>query len=456
MSTPKTVSSLTQIAGFALLLSACSSIPILNQAGDEGRTDALEQSSILSNPDYIPGVEAQDIDVITERVHSQLMTLDTHVDIPTNFATSNVDPGTRGAFQVDLKKMEEGNLNTVFFIVYVPQFERNETYYKNASEWALTKLDAIHRLVEELYPEKIELAKTPSDVRRIRAQGKLVALIGVENASAFGNDLSKVEAFYKRGVRYAGFTHFGHNDYSDSSTPKTWAGEKKAEHHGLSEKGRELLKELNRLGIMADVSHASKETTLQVIDLSIAPIIASHSGVKAVYDHPRNLSDQELLAIKENGGVVQIVAYDTYLKRPPQEKVDATNALRQKYGLVAAKAPIAPELYQSLRVEMREINKEWPRATVSDFVDHIDYAVKLIGIDHVGIASDFDGGGGIDGWNDASETANVTKELISRGYSVGEIEKLWGGNLLRVMQEVDDMAERKRWWQIFSKFPLRT
>lgn len=456
MSTFNSVSHFAHIGLLALSLTACSSFRFLNQNDGNQEPAPLGQSAVLDDPDYIPGIEAQDIDVITQRIHRQLITVDTHVDIPLSFASNEKDPGTRGTSQVDLVKMEEGNLNAVFFIVYVPQLERDETYYDTVSQQALTKLDAIHRMAEELYPEKIEIAYSVRDVRRIRAEGKLVALIGVENASAFGGNLKNVEAYHKRGVRYSGFSHIGHNDFSDSSIPKVGLGDKEAEHNGLSERGKELLIELNRVGIMADVSHASKETTLQLTQLSRAPVIASHSGVKAVYDHPRNLTDEELLAIKGNGGVVQIVAFDTYLKRPPQEKVDAINALREKYGLTNAKTSPSPETIQKLQADMRELHALWPQATVSDFVDHIDYAVNLIGIDHVGIASDFDGGGGVDGWNDASETANVTKELISRGYSVGQIEKLWGENLLRVMQEVSDRAERKRWWQIFSKFPLRT
>ncbi len=375
--------------------------------------------------------------------HDTLLTVDTHVDIPLDFATAAVDPGKRGEAQVDLIKMTEGNLNAAFFIVYVGQAERNPQGYKKAYEEAVTKFEAIHRMAETMYPDQIELATSVRDIKRIRRNGKLVALIGLENAFSVGTDLSRVDDYYERGLRYAGFAHFGHNDMADSSRGLERLGDKETEHEGLSALGKDYLASLNRLGIMADVSHSSQAATLDVCRLSTAPVIASHSGVKGIYDFYRNLSDEELVAIKDTGGVVQIVAFDTYLKEPPAEKVEAVTNLREKHNVSAATWPtLSKEDKAVYQTALEEIHKIWPRASVSVLADHIDYAVQLIGIDHVGIASDFGGGGGIDGWMDASQTPSVTQELLARGYSRRDIKKIWGGNLLRVMRDVERRADK--------------
>ena len=407
-------------------------------------TEALApEASTAGGDDHHPAVEARDMDAITADLHATLMTVDTHVDIPDTFATDDVDPGHRGRYQVDLIKMEEGNLNTVFFVVYVGQKERTEENYTEAMAKARNKFDAIHRMTDELYSDRIEMAYTADDVDRIRASGKMVALIGVENGFAFGPDASTAQEYYDRGMRYAGFSHIGHSNFADSSWPRPDFGDGEEEHGGLSDEGRSLLAELNRLGVMADVSHASKASTLEIARTSKAPVIASHSGAFGVYDHVRNLSDEELLAIKESGGVIQAVGFDGYVKAAPAEKKAATDALKEKYEFTRAnRATLSKETIAAYRAELEAIHETWPRSSVGDFVDHIDYMVALIGIDHVGISSDFDGGGGLTGWMDASETPNVTAELIARGYSVGEIKKLWGENLLRVLREVEAKAER--------------
>lgn len=429
--------SLASLALFSgLMLSACGD-------GQESAETPAETLTIEESADdqHHPAVEGRALEAITQDLHSKLLTIDTHVDIPDNFATAEVDPGVRGRFQVDLEKMTEGNLNAVFFIVYVGQTERTEENYAAAVAKARNKFDAIHRMTEELYPERIELATSAEDVRRIRAEGKLVALIGLENGFGFGGDLSNVEDYYNRGMRYAGFAHMGHSNFSDSSMARPDLGDVEAEHGGLSELGKGLLAELNRLGVMADVSHASIAATLDTARLSIAPIIASHSGARAVYDHFRNLSDEELIAIKNTGGVVQIVGFDTYLAQPPAEKLAAKKAIAEKYNYSrATRATLSPETVAAYRIEVKALDETWPRAGINVLVAHIDHAVKTIGIDHVGISSDFDGGGGIKGWMDASETPNVTAALIAHGYSVGDIKKLWGGNLLRVLAEVEAKA----------------
>lgn len=437
------LSALTNLSALALIsglyLTACGD----GQEGTEAPAE-IEASEIAATAEdqHHPAVEGRSLEAITLDVHSELLTIDTHVDIPDNFATAEVDPGVRGRFQVDLEKMTEGNLNAIFFIVYVGQTERTEENYAAAVAKARNKFDAIHRMTEELYPERIELATSADDIRRIHSEGKLVALIGLENGFGFGGDLSNVEEYYNRGMRYAGFAHMGHSNFADSSMARKDLGDVEAEHGGLSELGKGLLAELNRLGVMADVSHASKASTLDTARLSTAPIIASHSGARAVYDHFRNLSDEELIAIKNTGGVVQVVGFDMYLAEPPAEKLAARKALAEKYNVSrATRASLSPETIAAYYIELKALDETWPRAGIDVMVKHIDHVVKTIGIDHVGISSDFDGGGGINGWMDASETPNVTAALITHGYSVGDIKKLWGGNLLRVMAEVQAKAK---------------
>ncbi len=334
----------------------------------------------------------------TMEIHNELITLDTHCDIDVNNFTENNNYTINTNSQVNLPKMIEGGLDVAWFIVFTGQDSLNENGYKRAYKNAIDKFEAIHRLVEECAPDQIELALSEEHVHKINAKGKKIAMIGIENAYPLGEDLSNIEKFYNLGARYMSLAHNGHSQFSDSNTGEEdniWM------HNGLSDKGKEAILEMNRLGIMIDVSHPSKEAIRQMIEISEAPVIASHSSARSLCNHSRNLDDEQLDWIKQNGGVVQTVAYAGYLRDD-----------------------ISTEL-----------------VTVKDLVDHIDYMVKRIGINHVGISSDFDGGGGIKGWSDASETFNVTKELLERGYSKEEIGKIWSGNLLRVLTEVGEIAE---------------
>jgi membrane dipeptidase len=380
-----------------------------------------------------------DLETRARAIHESVITIDTHDDISSNFATADSDPGQEEGRQVTLPKMRAGGLDLAFFIVYVGQTERTPENYAEAKAEALRKFEAIHRLTDEMYPDEIGLALTPDDVERLHAEGKLVAAIGIENGYSIGTDLSLMEDYYSRGARYFGLTHIGHNDLADSSIPRENLGDAEEEHGGVSELGKQAISEANRLGMMVDVSHSSGKTAIDAARLSRAPIIASHSAVRELADSPRNLTDEELLAIRDNGGVVQIVAFDGYVMDAPEEKQAAIQALRENapFESWATATPAQRDAYREARAK---INDQFPGATVSDFVNHIDYAVKLIGIDHVGISSDFDGGGGVTGWRDASESFNVTLELVRRGYSEEEIRKLWGGNLLRVWREVERVA----------------
>lgn len=404
-------------------------------------------------------VKTETFDEKVKRVHAEVITIDTHCDINVSNFTEETNYTQRLNTQVDIPKMKEGGLDVAWFIVYTGQGELNEEGYAKAKENAYSKFEAIANLTSEFAPEDIELARSSQEVFDIVDRGKLVAMIGVENAYPIGTDLSEVERYHELGARYISLAHNGHSQFSDSNTGESddvWL------HDGLSELGVQMVAEMNRLGIMIDISHPSKEAIKDMVSLSKAPIIASHSSARALCDHSRNLDDEQLMWIKENGGVVQTVAFSSYLNT---EKHNAYSSYlsdietsikdslqieipprRSWSQLDDSQIQEALDNYRKVRGIASEIvanDENAPEAvSVKDFVDHIDYMVELIGIDHVGISSDFDGGGGIHGWRDASETENVTRELLERGYAEEDIKKLWGLNLLRVLDEVQAVAQK--------------
>ena len=386
----------------------------------------------------------EELEARARRIHNAVLTIDTHDDIPFDFATDSVDPLDADR-QVNLEKMREGGLDVGFFIVYVGQAARTPDGYREAREGAITKFEAIHRMAETMYPDLIEIAYTADDVERIHASGKLVAAIGIENGYVIGRDLALLADYHARGARYMTLAHNGHNDIADSAQPQARLDDPAEEHDGLSPFGEQVVAEMNRLGIMVDISHISKDAALDAIRASRAPVIASHSSAYAVQPHPRNLDDETLLALRDNGGVVQITAFAAYVKAEPPAKAEELEALRYMRGFTYRTTPDSLETMSSqdkfeYTQGIQMLETKYPSANVTDFVNHIDHVVQLIGIDHVGISSDFDGGGGIYGWDDASETPNVTLELVRRGYTEEEIAKLWGGNLLRVWREVERVA----------------
>jgi membrane dipeptidase len=356
-------------------------------------------------------------------IHERILTLDSHVDFESSHFTAECNYARRLITQVNLPKMRAGGLDAAFFIVHVPQGPLTPAGYADAYRQAIVKFEAVHRLAEQIAPKEISLAVTPADVSRIALSGRKAALIGIENGYPVGTDVARVGEFYRRGARYMSLAHTGHNQLSDSH-----AGEasKDAPNGGLSSLGREVIAEMNRVGMMVDLSHLSRAAAMQAIASSKTPVIASHSAIRALVDHNRNLDDEQLQALKRNGGVVQIVAYAAYLKAGSHS---GRAPIRQTAG---PDCPVEAPGTQPLSVP--------GRPGVKELVDHIDYAVKLIGIDHVGIASDFDGGGGIEGWDSAADSANVTIELVRRGYSEPDIVKLWGGNLVRVWTSVENAA----------------
>jgi membrane dipeptidase len=395
-------------------------------------------------------------------IHDRVMTLDTHVDINArNFTTDGPNYASRLNTQVDVVKMEEGGLDAAFLIVYVGQNDSLNAYgFQRAYEAAIEKFEAVDRLTKTLAPTRTGLALTAADARRIHAEGKKVIFIGIENGFPIGSDITNVRKFHALGGRYMSLAHNGHSQLSDSNTGErdgVWL------HNGLSPLGREVIAEMNKVGIMIDISHPSKQSMMQTVQLSKAPIIASHSGVRALCDHSRNLDDEQIDAMKRNGGVIQLVAFNSYVKCNPAKDAARAAALAQlraefgitapqgRGGAAAQQSQIAalPEAKRNEYLARQEdiVSRRYPAdpvATVSDFVDHIDYVVKRIGIDHAGISSDFDGGGGVEGWRNASETFNVTLELVRRGYSEEQIAKIWSGNLLRVLEQVEQVAKASR------------
>jgi membrane dipeptidase len=439
---------------------------------------AVARTSAQSQPEAALAAKAR-------AIHNRVIKLDTHNDIdPRNF-TADCNYTMRLTTQVNLPKMIEGGMDVSFMIVYEGQGPLTPEGYNNAYNQAIAKFDAIHRLTENIAPEKIGLALTPADVIKLHGKGVRIAVIGVENGYPIGTDIKRVKEFYDRGGRYMSLAHNGNSQLADSNTGETQGY---LYNNGLSPLGREVIAELNRLGMMVDLSHPSKGANLEAIRLSKAPVIASHSAVRALANVSRNMDDELLLALKKNGGVIQVVGFASYIKVDPTERAPALAKLNEEFGLTAggrggrggrggapeststscpvedpgnppaprggggnrgtaAVEALSPERRADYNRRLAEIDAKWPaagRANVKDFVNHIDYAVKLIGIDHVGISSDFDGGGGIDGWNSAAEAFNVTLELVRRGYTEEQIAKLWGGNLLRVWREVEKVARDLR------------
>ena len=420
-------------------------------------------------------------------IHERVLKLDTHNDIdPANF-TPDCNYTMRLTTQVNIPKMVEGGMDVSFMIVYVGQGPLTPEGYDNAYRQAVAKFDAIHRLTEKIAPDNIGLALSPADVLALHKKHLRIAVIGVENGYPIGTDIHKVQEFYDRGGRYMSLAHNGNSQLADSNTGETQGY---LYNNGLSPLGREVIAEMNRLGMMVDLSHPSKGANMEAMRLSQAPVIASHSGVRALADVSRNMDDEQLLALRKNGGVIQVVGFASYVKTDSKERVDALAKLREGFGLAQgggrggggrgrgadsarvcpvenadAPAPqgrgagggrgrgnagldaLSPQRRAEYDQRLAELDAKFPpasRATVKDFVNHIDYAVKLIGIEHVGISSDFDGGGGIDGWNSAAEAFNVTLELVRRGYTEQQIGKLWSGNLLRVWEEVEQVSQKLR------------
>ena len=374
------------------------------------------------------------------QLRAEYLTLDSHIDIPFDYMINpEHDPGNDTEMQVDFQKMLEGNLDGGFFIVYVGQSELNKNGYQEAKEKAIIKFNAINKMVEK-YPNKIVLVKSPEEVYEAKRDKKLFAAIGIENGYVIGEDIELLKYYYDLGARYMTLSHIGHNQISDSSIPKKSLNNDIEMHGGLSSFGKITVKKMNELGMMIDISHVSDKSALQAIKLSHHPVIASHSGARSVADHPRNIPDNIIREIAKKGGVVQVVAFSSYVK-VNKKRTESIVSLRDSILAMTGDKNFIPEKHMKLieyKNGMNKINIEFPLPGIDSFIDHIDHIVDLVGIDYVGISSDFGGGGGIEGWSNASQTFNITNSLLLRGYSKDEVNKIWSENFLRVWKNVSN------------------
>lgn len=385
----------------------------------------------------------QAVSTDARQLHESALVLDTHLDTPANFSRPGwriVDSHEQDAdlAQVDLPRMKAGGLDGGFWVVYTGQGSRDSAGNREARDHALERLVAIHKMLEA-NPADFQLALTAEDAERIVAEGKRVVFISMENASPLASDPTLLSAYHRLGLRMLGITHVLNNDFGDSSTDA-----KGPEWGGLSPKGRELVREANRLGIILDASHASDVVFDQVLDLSQAPIVLSHTSADAIYDHPRNIDDARIRKLAAKGGVIHVNAYGGYLIEVPKipAREQALSALSEKYG---SESRLGPEQIQSYLKERQAIERRYPvpRATLDDYMRHLLHILKVAGPEHVGIGADWDGGGGVVGLEDVSALPVITERLRRAGYSDQDIRSIWGGNLLRVLGAVQTVAENR-------------
>ncbi|RNC90355.1 MAG: membrane dipeptidase [Allomuricauda sp.] len=375
-------------------------------------------------------------------IHDRVLTVDTHADTPLRMIEPGFDMAERHdpretGSKVDYPRMKEGGLDAIFFAAFVAQDIRDDDGNTRAKALCLQMIDSVIASTEK-NSDVVGLALNPDDAYALEKEGKRAIYIGIENGYPIGNDVSNVEEYYNKGVRYITLVHSSNNDLADSATDQNGT-----EHGGISEFGASVVSEMNRLGIMVDVSHGNDSVFYDAIKLSKAPIIASHSNARSVTEHQRNMTDEMLKLMAENGGVVQLTMLADYLRTAPPNAARDSAMTAMRASITKPISEMTDEERAALRKSFNELNEKYPSppATVTHVADHIDHIVKVAGIDHVGIGCDFDGGGGIEGVFDASEVMNITIELVRRGYTEEEIEKIWGGNLIRVFKEVQAVAE---------------
>ena len=392
------------------------------------------------DPKAIASESERDLIARALEIHDSVLTVDTHADTPLRMIEPNFDMAkrhdpTETGSKLDYPRMEEGGLDAVFLAAFVAQGIRDDAGNSRARELAFQMIDAVRDSTEQ-NSDIVGLALDPADAYELEKAGKRAIYLGLENGYPIGADVGNAQLFFDKGVRYITLVHSTNNDLADSATDPGGP-----EHNGISPLGERLIAKMNRLGIIVDVSHGSDEVFYDSLAASKAPIIASHSNARAVTNHQRNMSDDMLRLIAQNGGVVQLTMLSDYLRDAP-ENVDRDEAVAELRSTMKPITEMSPEERNAMRQAFNEINQKFPNpsATISDVVDHIDHIVAIAGIDHVGIGCDFDGGGGIDDVFDASEVMNITIELVRRGYSEGEIEKIWGGNFMRVFREVQVVA----------------
>jgi len=391
--------------------------------------------------------KAGDLATRAKALHHRLLTVDTHCDTPMRMEGSwkigeRHEPGQRGSGCQDLPRMKEGGLAASFFAVYLGQGPLTDEGRARAKAKADQIFDRLDRMFEA-HPELCERALTAADARRIFQTGRRAIFLGVENGYPVGREVANVDGLYRRGARYITLSHNGDNDLCDSSTDT-----KDPVDRGLSDLGRQVVARMNALGMMVDVSHISERSFFDVLKATKAPVLASHSCARALCDHPRNLTDVQLRALKANGGVIQLCLVSDFIKALPKSsaRAKAQRALAEKVQKLGGWDQIQdPKLLAALGQEWEDLDRNHPQdhATVKDAVDHIDHIVKTIGIDHVGIGTDFDGGGGLQDCHDVTQLHRITEELLRRGYGEQDIAKIWGGNALRVLEAAERAASRK-------------
>jgi len=375
-------------------------------------------------------------------IHQRLLTLDSHLDTPMSFGRPGWNMMENHTYaddlsQVDYPRMVRGGLDGGFFAIYTAQGPRTPEGYAAARDAALKRAIEIREMVAR-NSGYFELATTADDAARIVTARKRVVYQSMENAYPIGKDFSLLKTFRDLGVRMIGPVHFSNNDLADSATDP-----KGPEWNGLSPLGKDFVAEANRLGIVIDASHASDQAFDQMLALSKAPIILSHSGAKAVFNHPRNIDDDRIRKLAAAGGVIQINSYSDYMVRVPEspELNEGLRALGQKYGPYRT---LSGATFRAYVQERRAIEARYPvpRATMNDLMAHILHTLKLVGPDHVGIGLDLDGGGGVTGLDDAEGIPEITRRLARAGYGENDLAKIWSGNVLRVLREADAKADR--------------
>jgi len=387
-------------------------------------------------------LSAEHVSAHARKVHEDALVLDTHLDTPANLVRPGWNIADNHAHegdlsQVDLPRMRSGGLDGGFWVIYTAQGVRDEAGKHAARDHGLMRLVAIREMLAA-QRDDMELALTADDAIRIAAAGKRVSFISMENAAPLAADPSLLEVYHRLGLRMLGVTHVLNNDFGDSSTDP-----KGPEWNGLSAAGKSLVAEANRLGIVLDASHASDAVFDQLLDLSRAPIVLSHTSADAVFDHPRNIDDDRIRRLAAKGGVIHVNAYGGYLISIPKvpEREAALEALSDKYG---PEGKLSVEAAPAYLAERRKIEARFPmkRATLDDYMAHLLHIIKVAGVDHVGVGADWDGGGGVEGMEDVSALPLVTERLLAAGYGEDDIRKIWGGNLLRVLREAHSVAEQ--------------
>ena len=383
------------------------------------------------------------IDAKARAIHERLIVLDTHLDTPAHLVWNGWSILDRHSVeedgsQIDLPRMIAGGLDGGFFAVYTPQGPVTPEGDIAARDAGLLRALAIREMVAR-YPERFELALKADDAAPIAARGHRIVFMSIENGYPFESDLTLMSTFYKLGVRLMSPVHFLNNRLGDSSTDP--AGRK---WNGLSDLGRQFVAEANRLGVVVDVSHSSDDVLDQAIQLSKTPILLSHSGCKAVFDHPRNVDDNRLRALAASGGVIQVSAYSDYMVAMPKDTERAAALAEYQKLQRGSGSPTAAER-KALTAQRRDIDKRFPapRATFDDYMAHLLHALKVAGVDHVGVGIDFDGGGGVTGLNDATDYPRITQRLLKEGYTEADLQKIWSGNVLRVLRAAEEAAQAR-------------